>query len=138
MKYLKVYEDYIFEGKKEFLQGKYKLEPDLFNKLIDADPTNGKYFEWIITRYIKSKDKKVYLEDLYKIKEYLTTFDVLKKQYKIKETDIGKYLDYKDLFLKISEIGELVMKVKMKLILLMIDYLLITVMLIYFMKMINI
>jgi hypothetical protein len=105
MKYLKVYVEYIFEGKKEFLQSKYKLEEDIFNKLIEADPTKGKYFEWIITRYLKSKEKKVYLEDLYKIKKYLETFEILKKQHKIKETDIGKYLDYKDLYIKMKEIG---------------------------------
>jgi hypothetical protein len=69
------YNEFLNESlnKIEFLRNKYKDISDAdFTILVDADPSaNKQYLDWILKCYINSKDKKVYLEDAYKINEYL-------------------------------------------------------------------
>jgi hypothetical protein len=103
------YNEYILESnnKIEVLKFKFKdISDDVFDKLVDADPTNNKaYLNWILNTYNKSDNKKVYIEDLYKVKEYLILFDKLKSQHKLEHTDINYYNDYKALYNDLNKIG---------------------------------
>jgi hypothetical protein len=96
-------------NKIDFLRNKYKDISDKdFNILVDAVPsTNKQYLDWILKCYNNSDDKKVYIEDAYKIKEYLSLFTEYKNKNRIVVKDINKYKDYKDLYKTLSEIGGL-------------------------------
>lgn len=104
---MKSYKEFINEGQVRFTKNLYKGEvpDDILDKLDDSDPTDNKtYSEWIVKGYLKAVNKSVYLEDLYKVKEYLTIYEKMKKKNLINK-DIFFFKDYKDLFLKMKEVG---------------------------------
>jgi len=91
------------QNRTEILKDKFvnsgKLTPEVFDKLIEGDPTNNKvYLQWIINQYVKIKNDKreeeLFIEDLYKMNEYLELFDRLKNRFTYK--DINQYKNYKD------------------------------------------
>lgn len=91
---------FLNEGREEFLKTKHvesgKISSDLFDKIKDIDPTRNKmYLDWLCIQFSKNeieKDKqklKIFLEDAYKLTEYLELFDRLKHKYP--HADIFKY-----------------------------------------------
>ncbi len=84
---------------------KFKNVPDnVFDSLKEQgfeQVGNGSYLEWILGIYLKSPDdvKKRFIEDLYKLKEDLEKFNILKnKQFWKSSKDINQYKSFKDLF----------------------------------------
>lgn len=87
---------------------------DLFNDIIQADPTTplkndipdklGQYSKWLLTLYKKEKLRK---EDLYKAKEYLITYQDLKRKNLLPDDlkDIGKIDSLSELFTLLSKLG---------------------------------
>lgn len=83
------------------VQQKYypNIDPEIFSEIVGADPTSGadkmgKYSKWLLWLYQKNNLK---LEDLYKAKEYLTTFDKFKNKIP-NGNDIGKYQSLPQLY----------------------------------------
>lgn len=82
------------------------INPDVFLKITtEGDPTwretapdkMGIYGKWLLNLYINNSLK---LEDLYKVKEYLTFFNKFKN--KLNEKDINKYKSLPDLYDAVS------------------------------------
>lgn len=81
------------------------IPQDIFQQIISADPTYnaekpnkmGKYGKWLLTLYQKQNLK---IEDLYKAKDYLSTF--IKFNAKLQERDIMKYHSLQELFTSIE------------------------------------
>ena len=106
---MKTYKEFINEAQVRFSKDVYKdkVPVDVLNKLVECDPTLTKsYSNWIVNSYIKSDEKRLFLEDLYKVGKYLELYDKYKKKNLI-EKDIFKFKDYKELFKKMTEIGGL-------------------------------
>ena len=72
---------------KNYFGGNEEEANDLLPDIIAADPTNGKYSEWLIKQW-KNKTA-IFPEDNDKLRETLTLFD--KKKSKLEEKDINKY-----------------------------------------------
>lgn len=96
--------DLLFEAAtiQDIYQKYYSQIPqDIFQQIISADPTYniekpnkmGKYGKWLLTLYQKQNIK---LEDLYKAKEYLSTF--IKFNAKLQQKDIMKYHSLTELY----------------------------------------
>jgi len=70
----------------------FKDDPDSYNiiqTIIDIDPTNGKYSEWLIKRY-KQQELPIYdLPQRQQIQQLLTKFD--KKKTRLANADINSY-----------------------------------------------
>ena len=61
------------------------IEQSDIDKIFDSDPSiNKSYVNWLIHLY-KNTNKKLFLEDLYKAKDYLTIYDDAKKKNKIQD-----------------------------------------------------
>ena len=81
------------------------IPQDIFQQIISADPTYniekpnkmGKYGKWLLALYQKQNLK---IEDLYKAKDYLSTF--IKFNAKLQERDIMKYHSLQELFTSIE------------------------------------
>jgi hypothetical protein len=104
---MKTYKEFINEAQVRFSKNLYKdkVPDDVLDNLVNSDPTSTKtYCDWIVKGYLKSDNKSVYLEDLYKVTEYLLTYEKMKKRNLINK-DIFSFKNYKDLFLKIKEVG---------------------------------
>ena len=100
--------DLLFEAAtiQDIYQKYYSNIPqDIFQQIISADPTYnaekpnkmGKYGKWLLTLYQKQNLK---IEDLYKAKDYLSTF--IKFNAKLQERDIMKYHSLQELFTSIE------------------------------------
>ena len=96
--------DLLFEAAtiQDIYQKYYSQIPqDIFQQIISADPTYniekpnkmGKYGKWLLTLYQKQNIK---IEDLYKAKEYLSTF--IKFNPKLQQKDIMKYHSLTELY----------------------------------------
>ena len=95
---MKTYKEFIFEAQVRFSKNLYKdkVPDDILSELIIVDPSpNKSYCDWIVKGYLKAVNKEIYLEDLYKVKEYLEMYEKLKKK-KLIDKDIYKFSDYKD------------------------------------------
>lgn len=89
------YNKFLNEATASEIREKYYnfISEEDFNKIIDSDPTTnleknqmGKYSKWLLNLFKKNQLK---LEDLYKVEEYLQTFDKYKNKIEIK--DINKF-----------------------------------------------
>lgn len=89
------YNKFLNEATASEIREKYYnfISEEDFNKIIDSDPTTnleknqmGKYSKWLLNLF---KRKQLKLEDLYKVEEYLETFDKYKNKIEIK--DINKF-----------------------------------------------
>lgn len=89
------YNNFLNEATASEIREKYYsfISEEDFNKIIDSDPTTnleknqmGKYSKWLLNLFKKNQLK---LEDLYKVEEYLETFDKYKNKFEIK--DINKF-----------------------------------------------
>ena len=100
--------DLLFEAAtiQDIYQKYYSNIPqDIFQQIISADPTYniekpnkmGKYGKWLLALYQKQNLK---IEDLYKAKDYLSTF--IKFNAKLQERDIMKYHSLQELFTSIE------------------------------------
>lgn len=96
--------DLLFESAtiQDIYQKYYSQIPqDIFQQIISADPTYniekpnkmGKFGKWLLTLYQKQNIK---IEDLYKAKEYLSTF--IKFNAKLQQKDIMKYHSLTELY----------------------------------------
>lgn len=99
------------ENRVEYLKDKFvnsdKIEPELFDEIVNADPTTEKkYLQWLLNQYIKvqssEREKELFFEDLYKMTEYLQLFDRLKNNFI--NTDINQYKNYRDFFKNAVEV----------------------------------
>ena len=88
------YNEFLNEATASEIREKYYnfISEEDFNKIIDSDPTTdleknqmGKYSKWLLNLF---KRKELKLEDLYKVEEYLETFDKYKNKIEVK--DINK------------------------------------------------
>ena len=88
------YNKFLNEATASEIREKYYnfISEEDFNKIIDSDPTTdleknkmGKYSKWLLNLF---KRKELKLEDLYKVEEYLETFDKYKNKIEVK--DINK------------------------------------------------
>ena len=106
---MKKYISFILEKKinkidLDIIYDKYysNIDRNTFDKIVGSDPTStidgdlymGKYSKWIIKLFI---DKKLKLEDLYKVTEYLLLFDKQSVRNKISRTNIMDYDSLADL-----------------------------------------
>lgn len=89
------YNKFLNEATASEIREKYYnfISEEDFNKIINSDPTTnleknqmGKYSKWLLNLF---KRKQLRLEDLYKVEEYLETFDKYKNKIEIK--DINKF-----------------------------------------------
>src|SRR5690554_5291980 len=89
------YNKFLNEATASEIREKYYnfISEEDFNKIINSDPTTnleknqmGKYSKWLLNLF---KRKQLRLEDLYKVEEYLQTFDKYKNKIEIK--DINKF-----------------------------------------------
>lgn len=89
--------------------GRYPLNPDPVawgNALIDAfvrfDPTEDKrYVQWIAQIY---KRGNLFPEDFYKIHDYLTKFERVKRQLPVEQRDIRGFANLADLYTAIQQL----------------------------------
>lgn len=96
------YNKFLNEATASEIREKYYnfISEEDFNKIIDSDPTTnleknqmGKYSKWLLNLF---KRKQLRLEDLYKVEEYLETFDKYKNKIEIK--DINKFKTLPELY----------------------------------------
>jgi hypothetical protein len=117
MKYLINIYNFLNEAKIEDIYSKYysDIEDDIFNKIVNADPTSvikpsgeigrmGAYSKWLLQLY---KTNNLLIEDLYKATDYLSKYHDLKRTNKLsgKEADINSYKSLPDLLDIIMNIG---------------------------------
>ncbi len=111
MKFLDKYWSFLNEGASlDQIYDKFykdKVKRLVFEELIMADPTTrlkegipvkkGRYSDWIIKLYVKSKNKDRFYEDLYKIKEGLELFHRFKDKLDIDGRDVNNFKSINDL-----------------------------------------
>lgn len=97
---MKLYEMFLFEGKEDFLEKQYgaqlsqvlsrndiqKTPLEVIQQLKDADPTGGKYLEWIVKQFCK---ETFILEDIPMIRMDLESFNSFKNR--LQKKDINLY-----------------------------------------------
>lgn len=98
--YLQIYEQVLTEASKQQLRQQFKnVDEDVFNKIFEADPYDGKYAQWLLKIYEMGG---LPLEDLYKATEYLTIYHKVKNKldpkYKNIHQSIKKQVQYVDSF----------------------------------------
>lgn len=98
--YLQIYEQVLTEASKQQLRQQFKnIDEDVFNKIFEADPYDGKYAQWLLKIYEMGG---LPLEDLYKATEYLTIYHKVKNKldpkYKNIHQSIKKQVQYVDSF----------------------------------------
>lgn len=98
--YFKIYEQLLLEATKEQLKSQFKdIQEEIFNKIFEADPYDGKYAQWLLKIYEMGN---LLLEDLYKATEYLTIYHKIKNKldpkYKNIHQSIKKQVQYVDSF----------------------------------------
>lgn len=71
----------------KYFNGDVKQAQELIPKIIEADPTKGKYSEWLIKQWRDGKAR--YPEDTSNLNKNLTIFN--QKKSKLEQKDIGKY-----------------------------------------------
>lgn len=87
-------------------KNRYIPDNPLIDSFVKADPSKIlEYLPWIIRQYnniLKGKitgiTEEVFLEDLYKIKEYLELFNKVKHKLSAEQQNINNYKTYKDLY----------------------------------------
>jgi len=90
----------LLEDRIDFLRNKYeyKIDINIFDKLLDNDPTKKKiYLQWMIKNYLSNSNKDRFLKNLCKTKEDLVIFTKLKQQNKIQQKDINQ-IKYENLY----------------------------------------